>query len=346
MAERGDIVITVKGAGVGKINLLDHDVAISRQLMAVRAKAIDPNFLFAFLSLQFDFFQLKATGAAIPGLSRQDVLGLVCPLPPLPEQKRIVAILDEAFEALTTATANTKKNLKNARELFDSYLNSIFTKAEGWSRSPIAELATKIGSGATPTGGGKSYKRHGVPLIRSLNVHDRRFKIDDLAFLDDAQAKKLENVTLQNEDVLLNITGASVARCCLAPVDLLPARVNQHVSIIRPIQTIILSRFLEFGLTAKINKDRLLGVGESAGATRQAITKAQIQEFVFSYPSLEAQRAVVEQLNDMGTETEKLETHYASKLESLADLKRSILKEAFSGELTSPPSQATQEAAE
>src|SRR6185437_6041283 len=112
----------------------------------------------------------------------------------------------------------------------------------------------------------------------------------------------------------LNITGASVARCCLAPEEFLPARVNQHVSIIRPVQSIVLPRFVEYGLTAKVNKDRLLGVGEGAGATRQAITKAQIQDFVFSYPPLDVQKTIIDKLNSIAVETGKLEAQHRQKL--------------------------------
>ena len=136
MARQGDILLTVKGSGVGKINILDIDdeVAISRQLMAIRVTDIEVGYLYAFLSTKFEHFQSLSNGAAIPGISREDVLDLMCPLPSLPEQQRIVAILDEAFAGIATAVANTEKNLANARELFDSHLNNVFTqKGEEWA---------------------------------------------------------------------------------------------------------------------------------------------------------------------------------------------------------------------
>ncbi len=96
-AAKSDILITVKGSGVGKINILnDDEVAISRQLMAIRVSNVDRDYLYNFLKLQFSFFQDLATGAAIPGLSRQNVLGLDIPMPSLREQKRIVAIVEQA----------------------------------------------------------------------------------------------------------------------------------------------------------------------------------------------------------------------------------------------------------
>ncbi|MBR1290133.1 restriction endonuclease subunit S [Bradyrhizobium ottawaense] len=347
---KGDVLFCLRGS-LGKFAPVNEIVegAIASSLVIIRTtNAISNDFLLYYLesSLCKAMIAKYSNGAAQPNLSARNLAQFEIPLPPLAEQQHIVAILDDAFAGLEIATANAEKNLKNARELFESYLNSVFESAADWSQSPIGKLATKIGSGATPTGGEKSYKKQGVPLIRSLNVHDRRFKIDDLAFLDDTQAKKLDGVTVQSGDVLLNITGASVARCCLAPDQFLPARVNQHVSIIRPIQSAILPPFLEFGLTAKVNKDRLLGVGESGGATRQAITKAQIQAFVFSYPSLATQQTIIEKLDSLGAGTGKLESGYADKIKALAGLKQSILQKAFSGELSSSPSRALNEAAE
>jgi type I restriction enzyme S subunit len=98
---------------------------------------------------------------------------------------------------------------------------------EGWKEFRLDELTTKIGSGATPKGGKKSYKPEGISLIRSLNVHDGEFRAKDLAFIDEGQAEQLSNVVIQEGDVLLNITGASIARCCDAPTRYLP--VIKHI---------------------------------------------------------------------------------------------------------------------
>ena len=138
----------------------------------------------------------------------------------LPEQQRIVAILDEAFAAIAKAKANAEQNLKNAKELFESYLQGVFdpstssgqgNKGDGWEEKKLIEITNKIGSGATPRGGNESYKTEGISLVRSMNVHDFEFREKNLAFIDDQQAKELNNVTLQEKDVLLSITGAAVA---------------------------------------------------------------------------------------------------------------------------------------
>jgi len=267
-------------------------------------------------------------------------------LPLLSEQKRIVTILDEAFAGIDAAIANTENNLANACELFESYLNAVFTnEGKGWSPYKLVDLTTKIGSGATPKGGEKSYKTEGISLFRSMNVYDRRFTDRKLAHIGDEQASKLSNVIVEEGDVLFNITGASITRCCITPKEYLPARVNQHVSILRPKLEKLDTNFLCYLMTSRIYKDKLLGIGDEGGATRQAITKAQLQELVITIPDdLNNQREIIQQLDALAAETLRLESIYKQKYASLIELKQSLLQKAFSGELTAETDQLKEEA--
>lgn len=155
----------------------------------------------------------------------------------------------------------------------------------------LEQIASKIGSGATPRGGKSAYKTVGTSLIRSLNVHDLMFEYNDLAYIDDDQAEQLRNVDVRQGDILLNITGASAARCCLAPADVLPARVNQHVAIIRPMQDRADPRYLMYSLVCPENKNRLLALAQS-GATREALTQDDLRRFRMSLPPIDIQRKV------------------------------------------------------
>ena len=139
---------------------------------------------------------------------------------------------------------------------------------------------------------------------------------------------------MQPRDVLLSITGASVARCCIVPDDVLPARVNQHVSIIRPIADNLDADFLHYLLISKPYKDQLLQTGEEGGSTRQAITKAQIQEFTVSFPAnVKDQKTIAGKLDALREETQRLATLYSRKHAALEALKKSLLHQAFTGEL-------------
>jgi type I restriction enzyme S subunit len=293
-----------------------------------------------FLNLQFlhlnDYIYSLARGTAQKNLNVPVFRKIEIHYPKsFPEQQHIVSILDKAFAAIDKAKANAEQNLKNAKELFESYLQGVFEKkGDGWAEKPLINLTTKIGSGATPRGGQKSYKTEGISLVRSMNVHNSEFRKKNLAFIDEQQAKALDNVTLQENDVLLNITGASVARCCVIPKGYLPARVNQHVSIIRANKEIIDPIFLNLLLTSKYYKDQLLFTGEQ-GATRQAITKAQIEVFKIDFPSLEVQKTIVQQLDALRAKTQKMEAIYQKKIADLEELKKSILQKAFAGELPS-----------
>lgn len=303
-----------------------------------KEEILSKDFLYLFLQtpeIQNYIINLSARAAGQTGVNKKALNPYPIPVPPIAEQRTIVEILDEAFKGIDRAEANTKKNLTNARELFKSYLNKVFSQDyKHWEKEKLKNLSSKIGSGATPRGGQKSYKTEGISLIRSLNIHDRKFKKKNLAFIDEEQSQKLSNVIVENGDVLLNITGASIARCCVVPNHYLPARVNQHVSIIRPNKSRVLPRFLNYLITSKNYKDKLLLTGEKAGSTRQALTKTQIQNFVIQYPNIETQSKIIDRLDKFEKETTRLEIIYQRKLEALAELKQSILQKAFTGKLT------------
>lgn len=335
----GDILFCLRGslgkaASVG--DLAEGAIASSLVIVRPRSQVIGP-FISAYFKSSFcaGMIELHRNGAAQPNLSAGNLKQFIIPLPPLPEQQRIVRLLDQAFAVLAAAKANADTNRRNARALFDSHLESVFAqRGDGWEEKRLQALTTKIGSGATPLGGEEAYKTEGVSLIRSLNVHDMGFRHHKLAFIDDAQASALSNVIVQSRDVLLNITGASVARCCVVPEDVLPARVNQHVAIIRPIAEKMNAKFLHYLLISKPYKDHLLETGAEGGSTRQAITKAQIEAFVVQYPrELNEQQRIVAQLDALREQTQRLESLYRQKGAALDELKKALLHQAFAGEL-------------
>jgi len=162
----------------------------------------------------------------------------------------------------------------------------------------LGEVCSKVGSGATPRGGRDVYLAHGVALIRSQNVHNDGFRSDGLAFISDEHARQLSNVEVHAEDVLLNITGDSVARCCLAPNDILPARVNQHVAIIRPDANRLDPRYLHYFLISPVKQAEML-VMAGGGGTRNALTKGMIEEFAIPAPEIAEQRAIADVLGSL-----------------------------------------------
>ena len=165
-----------------------------------------------------------------------------------------------------------------------------------WEWTRLGDHCLKIGSGATPTGGKDGYLEHGpFALFRSQNIYNDGFTPKGLAFIGDEQAKKLDGVTVVAGDVLLNITGDSVARVCLAPANFLPARVNQHVAIVRPNPSVFDARFVRYFLASTFQQDLMLGLA-AAGATRNALTKTMIEGFSVPRPPLSVQNEVADTL--------------------------------------------------
>lgn len=160
----------------------------------------------------------------------------------------------------------------------------------------LKDICEKIGSGATPKGGKGAYTTQGISLIRSQNVMDFSFAYDGLAYINEQQAEKLNNVTIEKGDVLLNITGDSVARVCMVPDEVLPARVNQHVSIIRGKAECVLGSYLLYYL--QMLKPVLLQLA-SGGATRNALTKGMLEELEIEVPTISEQKKIVSIIDDI-----------------------------------------------
>jgi type I restriction enzyme S subunit len=200
---------------------------------------------------------------------------------------------------------------------------------KGWEKVELKKCTSKIGSGSTPRGGKETYLTEGIALIRSLNIYDNEFKYKNLAYISQEQADKLKNVIVESSDVLFNITGASVCRCSIVPDDVLPARVNQHVSILRPMKEKLSSYFLSHLLISENVKIKLLGVGSFGGAVMEAITKEQLEKIEVILPSIDLQNQFAERVAVI----EEQKAIAQKSLEQSESLFNSLLQKAFKGEL-------------
>ncbi|MBS1922456.1 MAG: restriction endonuclease subunit S [Bacteroidetes bacterium] len=175
----------------------------------------------------------------------------------------------------------------------------------------LKNITTKIGSGATPTGGQNAYHKEGISLIRSQNVLDFTFSKNGLVFIDERQAKELDNVSVKENDILLNITGDSIARVCIVPKDILPARVNQHVSIIRADDSVNNQYLFYYLQYLKPYLLKICGVG----GTRNALTKEVIEELKISLS--ENQNEIAEILSALDSKIQ-LNNRINTELEAMA----------------------------
>ena len=289
----GDVLFARTGATVGKTYL--YRSSAGRCIYAgflIRVvpnqKIIRPDYLYYFTkSPQYKGFVKNSMKiVAQPNINAKQYGDLEFNVPLLEEQDLIIKKLNTISSLIILRRTELTRldELIKARfvEMFGDPISNNF----GWKQVLLREVTSKIGSGATPRGGKESYQTEGITLIRSMNVHDGRFEYKDLAHITDEQATQLNNVIVKEGDVFINITGASVARSCIVPSNALPARVNQHVAIIRCIYGRLHPVFVNYMFLNDRFKRRLLDIGDSGGATRQAITKQQLENLVVILPPM------------------------------------------------------------
>lgn len=261
--------------------------------------------------------------------------------PLLPEQQRIVAILDEAFAGLATALANAEKNLKNARELFESYLGSLFArKSAGWDAGAIGEIAEVFdGPHATPKTVEAGPVFLGISALKDGVVdlsETRHVTADDFK-------KWTRRVKPRTDDVVFSYE-TRLGQAAIIPEGL-ECCLGRRMGLVRCNRSKIEPRFFLYQYLAKPFQD-FLRSQTVKGATVDRISIKEFPSFEVKIGSLAEQQQIITALDSFAQFRTALEDGYRRKLTTFADLKQSILRKAFSGELTSPPSQAIKEAAE
>ena len=290
--ELPQLLVTCRGATCGTINISQPYSWITGNSMVIQPnkETVRLDYLKYYLSQPLLMSQV-ITGAAQPQITRANLSLLNVKYPTsIVKQQEIAKILNKTNELVEKRKEQLRELDTLAESVFYDMFGDPVANHKGWSVRSLKCLTTKIGSGATPKGGNENYKNEGVSLIRSLNVHNAKFKYKDLAFIDEMQASALDGVTVEQNDVLLNITGASVARCCIVPNDILPARVNQHVAILRTKKDSLNFKFLCNVLISNEYQNKLLKDSKSNGATREALTKSNLEDLIIITPPLELQQ--------------------------------------------------------
>lgn len=308
---------------------LDGQIASTGYFVFRPKPELTNRFLFYFLLS--DRFQERMEGlqkgASYPAVTDAEVRSQNIPLPPLPEQQRIVSKLDAAFAALGEAEANVERNRANARELFESYLNGVFEGKEGWVEVRLGDLVDIQNGYAFKS---ISYTNSGHFLIRISNVQDGRVTLDNPKYVAIDEPRK-ERFILDEGDILVSLTG-NIGRVGLVKAEHLPAALNQRVArvTIRERKRIQQS-FLFFFLRSTFFREHLQNAGH--GAAQQNVSTSEIAEVRFNMPPFDEQQQVMEALGAIQEKTAELESTYAQKLLELGALKKSILGAAFRGEL-------------
>ena len=299
-------------------------------------KSLLREYLFWFLqSESFKNQILKlASRTAQPDITHKIFKEQIIFVPPLSEQKQIVAILDEAFEGIDQAIRNTEKNLVNARELFDSYLNKIFTqKCDGWEETTLGQqIDLQTGFPFKS----KNYTDYSddIKLLRGDNIIQGTFRWEDVKRWPKSEQNKYKDYEVLQGDIVLAMDRPWVKaglKYAQVSKDEVPCLLVQRVARLRGNEN--LNNHFLFYLVGSSEFSKYL-LSNQTGIGVPHISGKQIQNFQFSIPPLEEQYFIFNQLDKLKEKKQRLETLYRQKLAALNELKQSILQKAFTGQLT------------
>lgn len=281
---------------------------------------------------------LNASGTTRTRIARGALSKLKLIAPPLPEQQKIAKILTSVDEVIekTQAQIDKLKDLKTGmmQELLTNGIGHTEFKDSSVGRIPaewevvrVNELVSKVGSGVTPKGGSKAYVSTGIPLIRSQNVHSDGLRLDNVSFITDEQHKKMKGSQLQPNDVLLNITGASIGRCYYLADDFVEGNVNQHVCIIRLKRNLISHVFLTLLLNGQFGQSQIMSL--QAGGNREGLNFQQIREIKLPLPSLKEQIKISNALSSVESKIRINEL----KLTTIKNTKKALMQDLLTGKV-------------
>ena len=330
--KKGSLLIcTANGSKshLGKVALIDDDYnyAFGGFMGQVTPKEkLDSKFLFYLMTSDNykKFINELSDGANINNLKFSDLGQFEIPLPPLPEQQLIVTILDEAFAAIAKAKANAEQNLKNAKELFESYLQGVFEKkGDGWEETTLGEIAF-VKSGGTPLRHKTEYWSGNIAWyssgeLNNLYTTNPERHINELA-IENSNAKLFPKGSL-----LIGMYDTAALKMSILDRD---GTFNQAIAGVKPNPKIDLI-FILHAINAI--KPEILNLRR--GVRQKNLSLEKIKNIPISLPPLKEQQTIVRQLDALRAETQKLEAVYQKKIDDLEELKKSILQKAFAGEL-------------
>jgi type I restriction enzyme, S subunit len=286
---------------------------------------VNIKFVEYYLILEHKYFERVAVGATAKSLRRRHFEDLEVPVPPIEEQKRIVKILDEVFEKIANAKENTQKNLQNSKELFESYLQSVFASpGDDWKEKRLGDAYdVRDGTHDSP-----QYHQNGFALITSKNLKRDELDYKNIKYISEKDYDKINNRSkVDKGDILFAMIG-TIGNPVVIKVE--PNFAIKNVALFK-ISKENDSYFLKYFLDSKFVIDKMLN--EAKGTTQKFVGLGYLRDFKIKLPGLAEQKSIVKKLDALSEQTKKLEAIYKQKLADLDELKKSILKKAFEGEL-------------
>lgn len=333
----GDILIQMDGALIGKSYAKIKENQLPALLVQRVTRARTNNKFasqdFMYQTIQRDFLryiEMNKTETAVPHLSLNDIRNFEIMVPCLAEQKKI----GEYFDSLDNLITLHQRKREEMKTLKKYMLQKMFPQngqlvpqirfsgfTEDWEQRKLGNITVKIGSGKTPLGGKSAYVETGIPLIRSQNVNGDKVDFADIVYIDEATDELMANSRVYTNDVLLNITGASIGRSAVYE-GLESANVNQHVCIIRPTEG-HQPDFIQLNLSSDNGQKQI--DASQAGGGREGLNFQEIGKMQFSFPSLNEQKAIGRYFNCL----DHLITLHQQKCDELRNIKKFMLQNMF-----------------
>lgn len=332
-----ETIIICDGSNSGEV-FTGFTGILSSTMGKISKKAeVNDDYLRAFLASTFEIFNGAKTGAAIPHLDKDAMYALEFPLPPLLEQQRIVGILHGTFAGLATAKDNAKRNLHNARDLLESYVEYTFSqRGHGWVDKPLGALCDFLNGFAFKSG--DTIANSGTQLVRMGNLYGSKLDLErNPVFYPDSFAVDHQRYILNEGDIIMSLTGTTGKKdygfAVRVPQSDRILLMNQRIAKFDSVRDDIVNRdYLLLYLRSKPFLDLLY---PTANGTRQANLSTVIMKTLpIPVCSISEQATIASSLKTLSTETQRLEAIYRQKLATLDDLKKSILYQAFTGQLT------------
>lgn len=274
-------------------------------------------------------------GVGRPRLNLGEIKSLPIPLPPLPEQRRIVAEIEQQFTRLDAGVAalrRTQANLKRYRAavLKAACEGRLLSSDSNWPITPVGELAHVVTKGSSPNWQGFEYCDTGILFVRSQNVGWGHLDLSDVARLPAGFNEKEKKSILKAGDVLLNIVGASIGRAAVATIEIEGGNVNQAVAVIRPITSRVSSKYLACYLLS--DKAQALIHSQKVDVARANLSLEQIRNLPIPLPPLADQTRIVAEVDRRLSVTDEIENNVAAVLTRAKSLRQSLLQRAFAPE--------------
>ncbi len=325
------VLVAMYGATVGQVGILKCEASTNQAVCGIFPnKVFTPEFLYYFFLSKKDDLIAQAVGNAQPNISQIKIKDTKIPIPPLEEQKKIVAVLDKAFTAIDLAKANIEKNLQNAKEFFQSKLNEIFTqKGDGWEEKKLGDLGTLTSSKRIFK---KEYVANGVPFYRSKEIkelaHNKSISLELFITKKRFEEIKCHFGIPKKGDILLTAVGTIGEMYVVQENEEFYFK-DGNIMWLKDFQTLN-TYYLKYALTSFVDQVKAL----SQGSAYNALTIEKLKQYSVPVPTISEQEEIVTTLDDMSKELVSLETMLQSKLRNIKDLRKSILQKAFAGELT------------